>query len=222
MKGIFPSVSLLALAACFFIKVAPPSNVSQAPTITDGYLIGEEASDFTLKNYDGRMVSLSDYKGSKGYIIVFTSNHCPYAEAYENRLISLHNKFARKGYPVIAINPNAPEIQKEDNLAALARKAKEKRFPFPYLSDSLQQVFPRFGADRTPHVFLLDSLKHVRYMGTIDDNAESAYNVKLKYVELAIEALAAGRDPNPAVTKTIGCKIRLMDRDTIRPVMSGR
>lgn len=220
MKGFYPSVSLLAIASWFYFQT--PEQASVQPSVTEGYIIGEQAEDFRLKNYDGRMVSLSDYKKARGYIIVFTSNHCPYAEAYEDRLIRLHHRFAPLGYPVIAINPNAPSEHEEDNWVGIRKRALEKKFPFPYLSDSLQQVFPRFGADRTPHVFILDSLHQVRYMGTIDDNAEAAHKVTKRYVEWAIEALMRGEQPNPSSTKAVGCRIRLASPDSSQVDSSGK
>src|SRR5215471_6516316 len=82
---------------------------------TTGYQVGDKASDFKLKNVDGKMVSLADYKDAKGYIVVFTCNHCPYAKAYESRVMALDKEFKSKGYPVIAINPNDPNIEPEDS-----------------------------------------------------------------------------------------------------------
>jgi len=82
---------------------------------SQAYQIGQAAEDFSLKNVDGKMVSLADYKNAKGYIVVFTCNHCPYAQMYEKRIIELHKKYSKKGYPVIAINPNDPEVVQEDN-----------------------------------------------------------------------------------------------------------
>jgi peroxiredoxin len=213
MKGLLPLVVLL-LASLILInaRFSPETN----PVVDiRGYVVGEQAQDFALKNYDGRLVSLSSYPNAKGFILVFTSNHCPYAEAYEDRLVALYHQYAALGYPLIAINPNAPEASPEDNAHANAKKARAKGFQFPYLSDSLQQVFPRFGATRTPHVFVLDSNRIVKYIGTIDDNAEAAHRVKKRYVEDAINTMLNGGDPYPTTTKTVGCKIRLVPRDSI-------
>jgi peroxiredoxin len=184
----------------------------ESPAAITGYIIGDQAEDFTLKNIDGRMVSLSDFKGAKGYIIVFTCNHCPYAEAYEDRLISIANKYQPLGIPVIAINPNAPEMMRSDNFDGIRSRALSKNFPFPYLQDSLQRVYPRFGAQRTPHVFLLDSDYIVRYIGTIDDNAADEKRVKKRYLESAIDAVLEGREPDPTVTKAVGCPIWFYER----------
>jgi peroxiredoxin len=188
-----------------------PDPVSISPALT-GYIIGDQADDFSLKNIDGRIVSLSDYAGSKGFVIVFTCNHCPYAEAYEDRLITIANKYQPLGFPVIAINPNAPEMMRTDDFNGIRNRALLKQFPFPYLQDSLQQVYPRFGAQRTPHVFLLDSEYIVRYIGTIDDSAADEKRVKKRYLEDAIEALMQGKEPTPSVTKAVGCPIWFYER----------
>ncbi|HEX5626304.1 MAG TPA: thioredoxin family protein [Saprospiraceae bacterium] len=173
-----------------------------------GYSLGSTAEDFSLKNINGKMVSLADYKDAKGYIVVFTCNHCPYAKFYEQRIIDLHKKYAKKGYPVIAINPNDPEVVPEDGFDQMKKIAKKKKYPFAYLLDEGQTVYPKFGATRTPHVYLLDRNKTVRYIGAIDDNAKDAKGVQQRYVENAIQALEQGGEPNPASTKAVGCSIK--------------
>lgn len=173
-----------------------------------GYEVGDKAEDFKLKNIDGKMVSLSDFKEAKGFIVIFTCNHCPYAKLYEDRIIELNNKYAPKGYPVIAINPNDPEVQPEDSFDKMQMRAKEKGFTFPYLFDDGQTVYPKFGATRTPHVYLLDKSLTVRYIGAIDDSPQDADAVQVKYVENAINAISKGKNPEPAETKAIGCSIK--------------
>ncbi len=174
---------------------------------TGGYLIGDVATDFSLKNVDGKMVSLADYKDAKGYIVTFTCNECPFSKMYEDRLIELNNTYAPKGYPVIAINPNSPVNEKEGYEAMQAR-AKEKGFTFPYLVDEGQKIYPQYGALRTPHVFLLDKKRAVQYIGTIDNNSKEPEKVTIKYVEDAIAALEKGEKPNPNFTKAIGCPVK--------------
>lgn len=100
-----------------------------------GYLIGDTAEDFSLKNVDGSMVSLAGIKDAKGYIVTFTCNECPFSKLYEDRLIALNDTYAPKGYPVIAINSNNPSNEKE-GYEAMQTRAKEKGFTFPYLVDS--------------------------------------------------------------------------------------
>lgn len=176
-----------------------------------GYKVGDVAADFSLKNVDGSMISLSDYPDKKGFVVVFTCNHCPYAKAYEQRIIDIHNTYASQGYPVIAINPNDPEIQPNDSYEKMQERAEEKGFPFPYLIDETQEIYRAYGATRTPHIYLLkrygEDLK-VTYIGTIDDNYKDASAVTEPYLANAIDALLVGKTPNPDFTKAIGCSIK--------------
>jgi len=200
MKSLFGKVFFAILTISFLSAMAP---------FVDAYKVGEQAADFSLKNVDGSMVSLKDYKGVNGYIVVFTCNTCPYAVMYEDRIIELHNKYAPMGYPVVAINPNDPSVKSGDDFASMQARAKEKNFPFKYLFDEGQKVYPAFGAVRTPHVFLLDANRYVRYIGAIDDNAQNPSEVSVKYLENAIAALKAGNNPDPSETKAIGCTIKV-------------
>lgn len=185
------------------------SLISAVSPVDDGYKVGEQAADFSLKNVDGTMVSLKDYKGVNGYIVIFTCNTCPYALMYEDRIIALQNKYASQGYPVVAINPNDPSVKPGDDFASMQARAKEKNYPFKYLFDDGQKVFPAFGAMRTPHVYLLDANRYVRYIGAIDDNAQNPAEVSVKYLENAIAALKSGNNPDPSETKAIGCTIKV-------------
>ena len=181
-------------------------------TLSEGYKIGDVAEDFSLKNVDGKMVSLSDYKSAKGFIVTFTCNTCPYAVAYEDRIIALDKKYASKGYPVIAIMPNNVSVKPNDNLDAMKQRSKEKGFTFPYLIDKEQKVYPKFGATKTPHMFILQKTKKgniVKYIGAIDDNYKDAASVTTKYVEKAVDALLQGKDIGQAETKAIGCSIKV-------------
>lgn len=185
---------------------AKPMTVANKPG--KGYQVGDKAADFKLKNIDGTPMSLSDIKDAKGYIITFTCNHCPYSVLYEDRLIDLHNEYAAKGYPVVAINPNDPEVQPEDSFELMKVRSDEKKFPFLYLFDEGQEVYPKFGATRTPHVFILDKDMVVQYIGAIDNNAKDAEAVTVNYVKDAINALESGNKPDPNFTKAIGCTIK--------------
>jgi len=173
-----------------------------------GYAVGDKATDFNLKGVDDKMYSLKSMKDAKGYVVTFTCNHCPYSVMYEDRLIELHKKYASQGYPVVAINPNDPEAQPKDGFAEMKTRASEKSFPFVYLFDDGQKIYPQYGATRTPHVFLLDKDLTVQYIGAIDDNARDASGVKTKYLENAISALQNGKKPDPNFTKAIGCSIK--------------
>jgi peroxiredoxin len=176
-----------------------------------GYNPGDEARDFRLKNVDESMVSLADYPDAKGFIVIFTTNHCPYAVAYEDRIIELDKTFKDKGYPVIAINPNDPEAYPQDSFENMKVRAKEKGFTFPYLFDETQEIAKTYGATRTPHVFLLNKESGkliVKYIGAIDDNYQNASAVKEKYVANAIKSLEAGSPLEVKETRAIGCSIK--------------
>jgi len=127
---------------------------------------------------------------------------------YEDRLIALHKEMSAKGYPVIAINPNDPEVEPKDSFENMVQRSNEKAFNFEYLFDEGQKVYPKYGATKTPHVFLLDKDLKVRYIGAIDDSARNASKVEKSYVKMAIDALENGKNPEPATTKAIGCSVK--------------
>ncbi len=122
----------------------------------------------------------------------------------------LAKKYQKKGFPLIAINPNDAQRQPDDSFEKMIERHKQKKFVFPYVHDETQEVARRFGAEKTPHVYVLNKEQGkfvVRYIGAIDDNA-NAKEVKVKYVEDAIEALLAGKDVPTKETKAIGCTIK--------------
>ena len=175
------------------------------------YTIGEKAEDFSLKNIDGKMVSLADFEDARGFIVVFTCNTCPYAVANEDRIIALDKKYKPLGFPVIAINPNNPEASSGDSFELMKVRAAEKGFTFPYLLDEGQKVYPKYGATKTPHVFVLEKENRdliVKYIGAIDDSSRDPSAVTKKYVENAVDALLAGQTIETVSTRAIGCGIK--------------
>ncbi|HBZ26361.1 MAG TPA: thioredoxin family protein [Rikenellaceae bacterium] len=177
-----------------------------------GYKVGDAATDFKLKGVDNKMVSLENHKDAKGFIVIFTCNHCPYSIAYEDRIIALDKKYSPLGYPVVAINPNDPALEPKDSFELMIKRAKEKGFTFPYLFDDGQKIFPQYGATKTPHVFILkkEGAKNiVKYIGAIDDNYKNAADVSKKYVEDAVDALLANREVEVKTTVAIGCSIKV-------------
>ncbi len=168
--------------------------------------VGDIAPDFNLKNIDGEMVSLASIEDVKGYIVNFTCNTCPYAVKYESRAIDLQKKYAGS-YPVINIMPNDTDVKPGDSYDKMQERAKELGYEY-YLDDSAQEVYPTYGASRTPHIFLLDADRKVRYIGAIDDNTE-ADEVEKTYLEDAIAAIEAGKEPDPDFTKAVGCSIKV-------------
>ncbi|MFD0862572.1 thioredoxin family protein [Sungkyunkwania multivorans] len=196
---------ILALATVFVLTAFTVN-------LEDGYEIGDYADDFKLKNVDGKMVSMADYDNAKGFIITFTCNTCPYSVAYEDRLIALDKKYKKKGYPVIAINPNNPAVKSGDSFEAMKVRAEEKGFTFPYLFDDGQKVYPKFGASRTPHMYVLQKTPkgmQVKYIGAVDNNYGNADAVSKRYVEDAVDALLNGNEVPIKTTKAIGCSIKV-------------
>ena len=186
------------------------SLVAAAP-VKSGYQVGDTVSNFRLKNVDGNMVSLSDFKDAKGVIVIFDCNTCPYSKAYNSRIIALNAKYAPNGFPVITINPNDPAQSAGDSFDRMVALAKEKGYAFPYLVDETQEVSRAFGASNTPHVFVLQrtgkELK-VAYIGAIDDNARDTSAIKRKYVEEAVDALLRNAAVPAVRTKATGCTIK--------------
>lgn len=193
------------------IAIAFISLFALSSAYSQGYNVGDKASNFKLKNTDGKLVSLSDYPDAKGFTVIFTCNHCPYAKAYQERIIAIDKKYKSKGYPVIAVNPNDPAVNPEDSYDKMIVRAKEKGFTFPYLYDETGDICRKYGATRTPQVYLLEKKGSdlvVRYTGAIDDNSQDASKVTAPYLANAIDALLAGVTPNPSFTKAIGCGIK--------------
>lgn len=204
MKKLLP-----LLAACLVLALS--SFVWLRPVAEGGCTVGDKAADFRLKNVDGKLVSLADNQAAKGFIVVFTCNTCPYAQAYEQRIIDLHTKYAPQGYPVVAINPNDAATVPGDSFAEMQKRAKTKQYAFPYLHDDTQQVARQFGATRTPHLYVLtrrNSALVVSYTGAIDDNSEDARLVKTRYLENALTDILAGKPATVSSTKAIGCTIK--------------
>ncbi|OAB81713.1 thioredoxin family protein [Cochleicola gelatinilyticus] len=186
-------------------------EIPSEKNIAKGYTIGDEATNFRLKNIDGKMVSLSDYQDAKGFVIIFTCNTCPFAVASEDRIVALDKEYKTKGYPVIAINPNNPDVQPDDTFELMQKKAKEAGFTFPYLFDESQSIYAKYGATKTPHVYLLqkEKQKHiVKYIGAIDDNVRNADAVKDTFLANAIDELLAGKEVTVKETKAIGCSVK--------------
>lgn len=196
---------LLSVSAAALLLVA-----AMAPR----YEVGDKVSNFILKNVDGKMVSLSDYKKGEGVIVIFDCNTCPYSKAYNDRIIALNAKYQSKGFPVVTINANNPEKSPGDSFKEMASLAKRKNYTFPYLIDETQDVAKAFGATNTPHVFVLNhdggDFK-VAYIGTIDNNSRDAGSATKKYVEDAVDELLAGKAVTTSKTKAIGCGIKWKD-----------
>lgn len=198
------SMKTIFLLSCLAVLVA-------ARTPAPDYGIGDRVADFRLKNVDGTMVALSDYRDRKGVVVIFDCNTCPYSKAYNQRIIALNEKYSSQGVPVITINSNDPETSEGDSFSSMVAQAKRKNYEFPYLVDETQSVARAFGATNTPHVFVLKNENErfvVTYIGAIDDNPRSPSDVTRKYVEDAVDALLSGGEVERTKTKAIGCGIK--------------
>jgi len=203
---------VIQITTALLLLVVVSAFTNKTEKEKSGYKIGDVATDFKLENIDGKMVSLSDFEDAKGFIVTFTCNTCPYAVAYEDRIEALNKKYVSKGYPVIAIMPNNTDVKPGDNLEAMQKRADQKGFTFPYLLDEGQDIYPQYGATKTPHIYILEKTKTgniVKYIGAIDDNYQDASQVKNKYVEDAVDALLTGREIKVKETKAIGCSIKV-------------
>lgn len=197
-------VLLIALISLFAFR----------PAYKPGYSVGDNVSDFKLKNVDGKMISLADYSSAKGFIIAFDCNTCPVSKAYNERIKGLNKKYAPLGFPVIAINPNSPEVASGESFEDMVAYAKKKNYDFPYLYDESQEVVRAFGPTNTPHMFVLTKANggyKVAYIGAIDDNTRDASAAANKYVEKAVDELLAGKAVSQTKTKAVGCSVKLKD-----------
>ena len=179
--------------------------------------LGSRAPDFKLPGVDGRKYSLKDFRKAEVLVVVFTCNHCPTAQYYEERLKQIVSDYRTKGVALVAINPNDPRSVRLDELGytdlsdsfeEMKTRAKHKQFNFPYLYDGDTEVVSRaFGPVATPHAFVFDKERRLRYAGRVDDSERPEF-VKTRDLRNAIDALLAGRDVEVERTKSFGCSIK--------------
>lgn len=173
--------------------------------------LGALAPGFDLPGVDGKRLSLAVLADKQALCIVFTCNHCPYAQAYEGRLIALQAKIVVRGGQVVAINSNDSTDYPEDSFENMVLRAKEKGFNFPYLHDETQAVAKAYGAVRTPHIFLFNAKRELAYVGRIDDCWDNASRVTAHELEDAVEDLLAARPVKVPETFAVGCTIKWKD-----------
>jgi peroxiredoxin len=185
----------LALACAVMISVGSAYGLD----------LGQAAPDWSnLPGTDGKGHSLADLKEAKAVVVAFTCNHCPVAVAYEDRFIAFSKEYEKKGVAFVAISVNKGE---SDRLPAMVERAKEKDFPFPYLYDETQKIGHAFGAEKTPHLFVLDKDRKLAYVGSFDDKM-AADKVETHFVKDAVDAILAGKKPAVSTHPAHGCGIR--------------
>lgn len=169
--------------------------------------IGDPIPHFALPATDGETVESRLVKDMV-LVVIFTCNHCPYAQAYEDRLIELQKHFDPEGAQFILISSNDAEGYPDDNFEAMQKKHNEKEYPFPYCYDESQEVAKSFGALCTPHCFVFDHERHLKYKGAVDDNWKEPTGVRHEYLKEAIEAVLKGDDVATPEANAIGCSIK--------------
>ncbi|MDQ3253126.1 MAG: thioredoxin family protein, partial [Acidobacteriota bacterium] len=191
--------------------------------------VGAAAPDFALRGVDGRTHRLRDFAKAKVLVVVFTCNHCPTAQAYEERIKSLVTDYSRRGVAVVAISPNDNKSVRLDELGytdlndsfeEMQIRAKHKQFNFPYLYDGdTQQVSRAYGPMATPHTFVFDAARKLRYVGRMDDNEREQF-VKSRDLRSALDALLAGREVESKQTRSFGCSVKWAGKqETIKKFM---
>jgi thiol-disulfide isomerase/thioredoxin len=183
---------------------------------------GAAAPDFSLPGIDGKTYTLQSFKDAKVLAVVFICNHCPTSQAYEDRLVKLTSDYAGKGVKVVAINPNNPASLRLDELGYsdvgdsfddMKIRARDKKFNFPYLYDGETEIASKkYGPVATPHIFIFDKDRKLRYNGRIDDMENPAKTPKSLDARNAIDAVLAGKEVAVPVTKTFGCSIKWAEK----------
>jgi peroxiredoxin len=172
-------------------------------------------SDFSLQNVNGDMISLKNYPDAKGFIVIFTCNHCPFAKLYPPRFNEMNIKYKALGVPLIAISSTDTISYEEDAFSKMREKAIREQFNFPYLFDGMQTVAKDFKAQKTPHAYVIWKVNGnwvVKYNGAIDDNGMEPTKVKTHYVTDAVDELLSGKEVSEKETKSIGCQIYLRNK----------
>lgn len=184
--------------------------------------IGATAPDFKLQGTDGKTYSLASFKSANILVIIFTCNHCPTAQAYEERIIQITKDYKDKGVALVAISPNDPKSVRLDELGytdlsdsfeEMKIRAKQKGFNFPYLYDGATQAVSKlYGPVATPHVFIFDKQRKLRYQGRIDDVEKPSGTPKNQDTRNALNALVAGKEVPVATTKVFGCSVKWAEK----------
>lgn len=218
MKALF---SFFLAFLCFFGQaqtkfVAKPQAVPHHETPT--LAIGAKAPDFRLPNYDGRFYSLKDFATAKVLVIIFTCVHCPTAQAYEDRIKKIVVDYKNKGVAVVAISPNSPNgllleelgyTDLNDDFDNMKIRAKDKQFNFPFLYDGdTESVSIKYGPVATPHAFVFDSQRVLKYNGRLDAVEKPSKGANAEDLRKAIDEVLAGKEVSIPTTKTFGCSVK--------------
>jgi peroxiredoxin len=219
--------SLLLPAALVLLQTAMLRAADALPPVLE---LGSPAPDFSLPGVDGRTWSLKDFADAKCLVVLFTCNHCPTAQYYEERVKKLVTDFKGRGVEFVGISPNDPKSVRLDELGwtdlsdtfdEMKVRARDAGYNFPYLYDGdTEETSKKYGPVATPHAFVFDAGRKLRFVGAIDDS-ERIQHVKQHYVRDALEALLAGKEPTVSKTKAVGCSVKWAGKeDGVRAYMT--
>src|SRR5436190_8051928 len=207
-----------ALVICFQVTVCSARLFDDHPTLA----IGSKAPPFSLKGVDGKTYTLASFNKFNILVIIFTCNHCPTAQAYEDRIVQLAKDYKPKNVAVVAINPNDPGAIRLDELgytdlsdtfAEMKLRAARKKFNFPYLYDGGTQTTAKaYGPVATPHVFIFDKERKLRYQGRIDDVEKPTKTPNTLDTRTALDELLQNKDVTVKTTKVFGCSIKWAEK----------
>ena len=172
--------------------------------------IGAQMPEINHKLYgiNGEKITLGQIKGSKGTLVIFSCNTCPWVIKWEDRYVDLASSYLKRGIGMIAVNSNISRFKGDDSLSKMKKHAEENNYNFPYAQDPKAKLAYAFGATKTPHVYLFDNKEKLVYRGAIDDNARDADNVEESFLSNAIDQLLAGKKIKKTTSKAIGCSIK--------------
>jgi thiol-disulfide isomerase/thioredoxin len=213
--------ALLCLGAILAAAAAPlPLAADDGPSVPT-LAIGAQAPDFDLPGVDGKRYTLASFAQAKVLVLVFTANHCPTAQAYEERVEKLHADFKGRGVQIVLVSPNDPlalRLDEQgysdlgDSFEDMKIRAKDRGWTFPYLYDGETEAMSRkYGPVATPHVFVFDAERRLRFVGRVDDG-ENPARVTVSDARNAIEAVLAGKPVPVETTKVFGCSVKWSDK----------
>ena len=212
-RGMTRAAQTACALALLLAAVGPKAADENPPTLP----LGSAAPDFSLSGVDGKTYSLKDFASSPVLVVLFTCNHCPTAQYYEDRIQAIVNDYGDKGVALVAISPNDPKSVRLDELGytdlsdsfeEMKIRAQHKKYTYPYLYDGdTQQASKAYGPVATPHAFVFDKDRKLRYVGRIDDS-ERPQLAKTRDLRDAIDAILAGREPHVTQTRVFGCSVK--------------
>lgn len=175
---------------------------------SNGMPIGTRAPDFTLPGVDGQTYSLDSFRDARVLVVVFTCNHCPYAQALEPRFIELQRDYADRGVRLVGINPNDARAYPDDDFEHMVARARDHAWNFPYLHDEGQSVARAYDAACTPDIFVFDAARALCYNGRVDDDWKDPNRVRQRDLRRAIDLVLAGQAIDFQVHPALGCSIK--------------